>query len=171
MRPLFFYAQKEGDSHDKIFRPRYPPSQFGAHDDERPRFPASRRWDKPQQLPLQTRGCRLSVLPALSMQILSGSHLPLYRGAAGLRRSGIPRSDSGVFRPQSSFAAVPKNQSRDTLGWPGSDHPAQDPSVLPKGGGQAEGRYSLCLLGLPLPFSLEGTALEDGSSGTCQRLH
>lgn len=36
---------------------------------------------------------------------------------------------------------------------------------------QAEGRYSLCLLGLPLPFSLEGTALEDGSSGTCQRLH
>lgn len=40
-----------------------------------------------------------------------------------------------------------------------------------RAGGQAEGRYSLCLLGLPLPFSLEGTALEDGSSGTCQRLH
>ena len=46
--------------------PGYPPSQFGAHDDERPWFPASRRWDKLQQLPLQARGCRLPILPALS---------------------------------------------------------------------------------------------------------
>ena len=83
-----FYAQKEGESHDKIFRPGYPPSQFGAHDDERPWFPASRRWDKLQQLPLQARGCRLPILPALSPQILPDSHLPLYREKHGGAHSG-----------------------------------------------------------------------------------
>ena len=60
---------------------------------------------------------------------------------------------------------------RDALGWPGSGHPVQDPSVLPKGGEPATGRYSFCLLGSPLPFGLKGIALEDGSSGTCQRIY
>ena len=86
MRPLFFYAQKEGDSHDKIFRPRYPPSQFGAHDDERPRFPASRRWDKLQQLPLKPedvdcqyclhyrrKSCQIPICPYIAERLASGA--------------------------------------------------------------------------------------------------
>lgn len=40
-----------------------------------------------------------------------------------------------------------------------------------RAGGQAEGRYSFCLLGSPLPFGLKGITLEDGGSGTCQRIY
>ena len=86
MRPLFFYAQKEGDSHDKIFRPRYPPSQFGAHDDERPGF--QRRGGgislssfhyKPEDVDCQyclhyrCKSCQVPTCPYIAERLASGA--------------------------------------------------------------------------------------------------